>query len=76
MVVQVLLHVVPEKSYNVDLQEGEVVRVKVRTVKICEDGKIRTKHKSDVPQPLMLACGGENYKIVLQKSLRISCYIC
>ena len=54
---------------DVDLQEGEVVKVKVSTVKVCEDGKIRTKHKSEVPQPLMLACGGENYNtVVLQHS--------
>ena len=65
MVVQVLiLCFVPEKRYNFALQEGEVVRVKGSTVEICEDGKIRTKHKSEVPQPLMLACGGENYKTV------------
>ena len=36
-----------------------MVKVKKSTVDICEGGKIRTKHKSDVPQPLMLACGGE-----------------
>ena len=73
MVVQVLiLCFVPEKRYNFALQEGEVVRVKGSTVEICEDGKIRTKHKSEVPQPLMLACGGENYK----KNCQNMCYVC
>ena len=77
MVVQVLiLCFVPEKRYNFALQEGEVVRVKGSTVEICEDGKIRTKHKSEVPQPLRLACGGEDYKIVVQKAVTICCNVC
>ena len=38
-----------------------MVKVKKSTVDICEGGKIRTKHKSNVPQPLMLACGGERW---------------
>merc|ERR1712228_207958 len=41
-----------------DVKEGEVTSVKGDKVRVCEGGKLIKKAKDEVPQPLIIGCGG------------------
>ena len=47
------------KGKKFDIQEGEVTSVKKDKVKVCENGKLVQKEKSEVPTPYKIGCGGE-----------------
>ena len=49
------------KGKKFDIQEGEVTSVKKDKVKVCENGKLVQKEKSEVPTPYKIGCGGEQF---------------
>ena len=44
---------------KVEVEEGEVTRVRTTTLEVCTNGMVRIKMKKDVPKPIKFACGGE-----------------
>eukprot|EP00092_Neocalanus_flemingeri_P072997 GFUD01089962.1.p1 GENE.GFUD01089962.1~~GFUD01089962.1.p1 ORF type:complete len:129 (+),score=38.95 GFUD01089962.1:63-449(+) len=46
------------KGKKFDIQEGEVTSIKKDKVKVCENGKLVQKDKSEVPTPYKIGCNG------------------
>ena len=62
------------KGKKFDIQEGEVTSVKKDKVKVCENGKLVQKEKSEVPTPYKIGCGGEKYYNL--DGLTLSLFVC
>merc|ERR1711915_641887 len=46
------------KGKKFDIQEGEVTSVKKDKVRVCENGKLVKKDRSEVPTPFKIGCNG------------------
>ena len=50
--------VLRNKGKKFDIQQGEVTGVKKDKVKVCDNGKLVEKEKSEVPTPYKIGCNG------------------